>query len=405
MNFTLSPTPMNQPGYVNIDELQAATSLAEAAAKCGIPLDVKGSGAEVRIDCPFGCAGDHAGRKEVAINTDNPQKVFMCHAYECRFRGNLLTLLHGWTTGRKPSGEKLKGEEFQRVKRILAGQVAGAPAPRTAREPQAAPPVEPPPVNLPLAASPEAKVRELHDIDRKFLVDPAAMNPAAAAYVRRHPALSPESLHKWRAGYLPNDGGGDKRGWSLRGSLVYPVQSEDGQVLAWVSRDVQYEQKEREYAALTPAERSGQEPPAKHRFPKGFQRGLELFGQQASRLKEPGYREFIARHGLIVCEGFNDVIGLDNLQVPSVGIMSNRITAAQADKIATWARQLAGGKVTLLFDCEATGDEGAKDCLWQLAERGLPARLGWSQNMHGGAFKGRQPESLKADELSRLLGD
>ena len=68
------------------------------------------------------------------------------------------------------------------------------------------------------------------------------MNPAAA-YIRRHPALSSESMTKWRCGYLPNDGGGDNRGWSLRGSILYPVLSEQGKVLAWAGRDVQFEQK------------------------------------------------------------------------------------------------------------------------------------------------------------------
>lgn len=90
---------MNRPGYIDVDKLQAETTLEAAAAKCGVTLDIKGSGPEVRIDCPFGCAGDHRGRKEVAINTDNPQKVFQCHAYQCGFRGNLLTLMHGWLTG------------------------------------------------------------------------------------------------------------------------------------------------------------------------------------------------------------------------------------------------------------------------------------------------------------------
>lgn len=394
---------MNTPGYIDVDKLQAETSLEEAAAKCGIMLDAKGSGAEVRIDCPFGCPGDHSARKEVAINTENPQKVFMCHAYDCRFRGNLLTLMHGWATGRRPAGDKLKGPEFQRVKQILASQATPPATPKSTAPQKPESTKEVPTRNIPLIDSPEAKVRELHNIDEKFLVDPSAMNPAAASYVRRHPCLSPESQKKWRCGYLPNDGGGDKRGFSLRGSLVYPVCSEEGQVLAWVSRDVQFEQKDREFAALTPAERTGKDPPMKHRFPKGFQRGLELFGQQATRLREPGYREFIAEHGLIVCEGFNDVIGLDNLGVPSVGIMSNRITEAQIDKIMAWAKQLSGGKVVILFDCESTGDEGAKECLWQFAERGLPARLGWSQKMHNGEFKGRQPESLQRDEVERLL--
>jgi len=49
------------------------------------------------------------------------------------------------------------------------------------------------------------------------------------------------------------------------------------------------------------------------------------------RLKEPGYRESIARHGIIVVEGFNDVISLDNLGIPAVAIMSNRITERQGN--------------------------------------------------------------------------
>jgi hypothetical protein len=51
---------------------------------------------------------------------------------------------------------------------------------------------------------------------------------------------------------------------------------------------VQFELKEKEYQQLSAAERSGKEPPAKHRLPKSFHRGIELFGQQASRLQEPG---------------------------------------------------------------------------------------------------------------------
>ena len=162
-------------------------------------------------------------------------------------------------------------------------------------------------------------------------------------------------MTKWRCVYLPNDGGGDKRGWSLRGSILYPVLSEQGKVLAWAGRDVQFEQKEKDYQQLSAAERSGKEPPAKHRFPKGFHGGIELFGQQASRLQEPGYREFIQKHGLIIVEGFNDVIGLDNLGIPARGIMSNRMTEAQGEKITRFAKQLGVNRVNLMFDCDEAG--------------------------------------------------
>ena len=118
---------MNKPGgYIDVDRLQAETTLEAAAAKCGVSLDVKGTGPEVRMDCPFACLGDHLGRNEIAINTENAQKIFQCHAYQCGFRGNLLTLMHGFLTHSKPNDGKLKGDEFQRVKKVLAGNIADA---------------------------------------------------------------------------------------------------------------------------------------------------------------------------------------------------------------------------------------------------------------------------------------
>ena len=147
---------------------------------------------------------------------------------------------------------------------------------------------------------------------------------------------------------------------------------------------------------------AGQDPPAKHRFPKGFHRGLELFGQHASRLAEPGYREFIARHGLVIVEGFNDVIGLDNLGVPALGIMSNRMTTAQGEKEIRFANQLGIDRVNLMFDCEPSGTDGAKEALWFFAERWLNVRLIWSPSTHNGEFNGRQPESLSARDIGAL---
>jgi len=229
------------------------------------------------------------------------------------------------------------------------------------------------------------------------------MNPAAAAYVRRHSCLSPASMKKWRVGYLPHDGGGDKRGFSLRGHILYPMLSETGQVLAWVGRDPLFEQKESVFSLLPLEQRAKEKPPSKVRFPVGYHRGLELFGQHANRLNEPGYREALARHDLIVVEGFNDVIGLDNLGIPAVALCSNMITNEQIAKIERFARQLSLGKVTLLFDVDAAGDDGAKEALWQLAQRGLDVRLGWSQAMYGGKFAGRQPENLDNPELQALL--
>ncbi len=386
---------MKEAQYTSVDDLQAQLTLPEAAAKCGTSLEVQGNGKQVRLDCPFGCPGDHAGKREISVDTGNPQKVFCCHAYGCQVRGNLLTLMHGWLTGTQPTGGRLKGIEFKRVREVLAGrldttQVGQPETVGPASSQKAAELVR----NLPLTESENEKARELATLDEKFVTDVAHMPPAAAIYVRRHPSLSLASMQKWRVGVLPTDGGGDKRAWSLRGQLLYPVHSEDGQLLAWVARDPQFEMKDQAFNQLPPEQRTKEKKPAKHRFPVDFHRGLELFGQQSSRLREPGYREIISRCGIIVVEGFNDVIGLDALGIPAVAIMSNKITTGQVAKVERWANALAEGRVTILFDADDAGDEGAKEAAWQFLQRGLDVRLGWSQAMHGGAFKGRQPETL-----------
>lgn len=390
---------MNESRYTSVDDLQAQLTLPEAAAKCGVSLEVHGSGKQVRLDCPFGCAGDHVGKRELSVDTSNPQKVFCCHAYICQVRGNLLSLMHGWLTGTQPTGRKLKGAEFKRVREVLTGAVAplSGSAPATAK-PAAEQKCAEPARNIPLALSENEKARELATLDEKFVVDVARMPPAAASYVRRHPSLTSALMRKWRAGVLPPDGGGDKRAWSLRGQLLYPVLSEDGQLLAWVARDPQYETKEQAFNLLPPEQRVREKKPAKHRFPADFHRGQELFGQHAARLKEPGYREAIALFGIIVVEGFNDVLALDALGIPAVASMSNKITVEQVAKVERFARSLASGKVTILFDADEAGDQGAKESLWLLAQRGLHVRLGWSRGMHGRRFDGRQPENLSVGE-------
>ena len=83
--------------------------------------------------------------------------------------------------------------------------------------------------------------------------------------------------------------------------------------------------------------------------------------------------------------------------------MSNKITAGQVAKVERWANALASGRVTILFDADDAGDEGAREAAWQFLQRGLDVRLGWSQTMHSGAFKGRQPESLTREEWERVM--
>ena len=250
--------------------------------------------------------------------------------------------------------------------------------------------------NIPLAQNENEKARELVTLDEKFLRDVAHMPPAAASYVRRHRCLTLAAMEKWRVGVLPQDAGSDKRGWSLRGQLLYPILSEDGKLLAWVARDPQFEAKEQAFKALVPDEarqgKAARQASVPRRFPP---RPGTVRRSTPAAWRSPAVARRSPRCGIIVVEGFNDVIGLDAIGVPAVAIMSNKITEQQIAKVERWSKNLAGGKVTLLFDADDAGDDGAKEALWLLAQRGLDVRLGWSKPVHGGNFAGssaREPD-------------
>lgn len=399
----------------NIDQAKAETTLEDAATRCGVTLGVHGTPPNVRIDCPFNCPGDHAGKRELSVNVANPDKVFQCHNYECKFRGNLFHLMHGWLVGQKPPDGRVRGEDFKRVKAVLLSESL-APSkrgPGTAPVKDSAPVADPEPPrpkrNVPLSESDNEKARGLVGMEQLFTVDPEKMTPKCSAYWRQRRHYLTDELAKakeWGAGVRPSRAGTDKRGWSLRNHVVYRFLSEDNKVLAYVGRDPDYDEKHRAFEAVPADQRDPKKRPMKHKFPAGFHRGIELFGQHSDRLRaHPEYREFIAQHGIVVVEGFNDVLALDRLGTPAVAICSNRMTEAQAAKVARWARQLAGGKICLMFDCEPTGDEGAKEALWLLAQTApdLDVRLAWSQRMLDERFRGKQPESIAADAFQSII--
>ncbi len=199
-------------------------------------------------------------------------------------------------------------------------------------------------------------------------------------------------------GYLPRDTAGeDKSGGTMRGRIVYAYPSETGEVLTWFGRDPEFEEKHTRWIAGGRNDRE----PEKFHFVKGFHRGLELYGQH--RLQEPGVQERVKELGfLTVVEGSNDVIALDALGMPALGLCSNTITSEQADKIGRFAAQFTNGKVLLMLDCDSEGENGVSQVLPLLAEHAA-VRLAWSSRMHGGRFKGRQPESISSEDMQAIV--
>jgi len=294
-----------------------------------------------------------------------------------------------------PEGNRV-AQRFKEIaadlKAMAEGVVAAAPGDK-------APPKTPPPaeaeVNLPLAASGNDRARALVDLDKKFVVEAAAMPPAVSSYFRRWSFLTPEVCRTWRAGYLPRDGGDDKSGGTMRGRIVFPYHAEDGQLLTWFGLDAEHAEKLRQWETTDKSEPR----PEPYRFIKGYRRGIELFGQH--RLREEAVATKAKDVGLVVVNDPAGVMRLDTLGVPAVGLCGTLITREQAMKAARLARETAGGIVTVLLDCDGEGEQGMRQALGYLAQL-TPVRLAWSGKMYGGKHQGRAVDSLTNDEWAEV---
>ena len=373
--------------YVDVEALMAQVTLEQAAAYYGVALpEMQRVGSEVRMRCFLNCGRkEETGQRALAIQADHRAKIWRCFEAGCGRGGNLVSLCDLMKPGEHAEG-KPRGERFKAILRDLQAMAAGVVPPESpATSVEAAPPASKPrprPGNIPLAQSENERARGLVNLDAKFVVDPAAMSPKAASYFRHRPFLTPEACQKWRMGYLPRDAGGDRAGGTMRGKIVYPMLSDNGEVLTWFGRDPEYEGKHHEWIV---GGKQGNEP-EKYHFVSGFQRGLELFGQH--RLRDEEFRQRARETGLLVVPGPNDVIALEAVGAPAVGLCATAVTAEQAEKLAAFSRE-TGSVVTVMFDCTEEGELAARVVVVELAQR-CPVRLAWSPAMHGGAFKGRK---------------
>ena len=389
--------PRSNAAYLHdVDQLVEQTPLDAVLGHYGRPLAEKNSG-EHRMKCVFNEACGDAQYGNLTVNLSDPAKVIYCHS--CEVRGNLLTLIHGLERHTPPSGGKLRGDEFKMAVaklREIAGENAAPVQTRTIAtvETPAAPSRAPLERNRPLRLHESELVKSLATLHEELVVEVAKMPPAAAAYFRERPWLTPDVCRKWSVGYLPRDGRSMFRGW-----ITYTHRDERGEVISYSGRDASFEEK---WNAWLRQGKPEDKKPAKHKYVKGYRRGLELYGQQVARLDEPHVAESLQQFGLAVVEGANDVIRLDVLGVAAVGLCSNKATDEQVEKIVRFARQAAVGRVLLLPDTDEEGEAGCRELAWRLLEEGIHVRLGWSRAMFGGAFADRQPEQLTSDEWRRM---
>lgn len=378
-------------GWVDVEPLMEQVSVDQAARYYGINLQLERTTGEVRTRCFLNCGKtQETGDRAMAIDLD--RKRFRCHHYGCTAGGGLLDLMFRMKYGHEPAGGRLRGEQFKEIVGDLQAIADGA-EPLSAVAQQQQEPVlaktKEVTANTPLKDAENEAARGLVKLDEMLVVEAAEMSPKASEYSRRH-GLTPDACRQARCGYMPNNARS-----SLRGTWVYGVFNEQGDVLAWVGRDLHYEDKYQKWVAGGKTDRE----PNKFRFPKGFHRGVELYGQD--RLADVEQNQ-LGDTGLLVVEGFNDVLRLRELGEIALGIMSNTMTADQAVKLVVHAREKADGRVTLLLDNDIEGENGARQAVWELAQQDIDVRLAWSRSMHGGEYVNKQAEDLDEDGWRKL---
>ena len=387
-------------GWIDVGELMPQVSIQDIAAYYRFDLgELFGTEGEQRTRCPVLSCDGHNDFRSASVNVSDPKGPWKCHrsGYGCGAQGDKLTFIHCLEYGSMPSG-KLTGKAFRNAAKTLLAIQSGEhpkepveklkPNPRAKEKPKQ-PSIDDQP-NIPLSQSENENIRRLANLDDQFIVDPSKMPPAARRYMQSREWMTPELMKQARCGYLPSSAKG-----TLRGMWVFGVMDENGEPLAWVGRNLKYKEKREEWEHNG---RQGKEP-TKYRFPSKayFRRKFELYGQHD--LGRPEIQEAIERIGLTVTEGFNDVLRLGTLGIPSVGIMSNRLTLCQVEAISRWSSDIRASRINVLFDANNQGDAGAKEAIWIFSRAGLTTNLIW----HTGITQNREVETISPDEIEKYM--
>ena len=240
-------------------------------------------------------------------------------------------------------------------------------------------------------------MREVDGLHERLIVDISQLSPAASAYVRRHGFLTEEVARDWQVGCLPMDAGGGSGG-TVRGKFVTAIHNRYGNRVAYPGRDLKWEEK---HEAWIRGGRTGKEP-AKWSVPKGFHRGVEVYGQDRIYADPEGCRERLKGTGLVVNEGPLDVINFwEALGIPSVGLLSNHATDVQIERIAELANEVADGVVTLAYDCNEAGEQGMDSDTVKFSKHCRVQRA-LSADMYGGALADKEGSDITPQDWEMI---
>mgnify|MGYP002624335133 CR=1 FL=1 len=387
---------MPRKGFIiDVDQATADCDVKQVIAALGGDLSqASEKGDELRLPCFLACGhSDASGRRVLAVQTGSRGKLWACHNYDCPVKGGNLAKLIDLTTPGASLDGKPSGDRFKQVARTLKA-IIGGEAPAVAQDNCRAAVVcateSTRPVNVPLHDNENERIRAIADLHEQLTLDRETLSPAASQYVARRPYLTAELAVQRKLGYLTSSSRG-----VLRGKFVYAVNNRNGNVVAYIGRNLNYEAEHSQWLA---SGKQGDEP-TKYHIPKNFHRGVELYGQEYITPETIGVT--LCEIGLPVVEGCGDVLNLAaTLRTRAVGLLSNRMTDWQRETIVDMANAVAGGVVTLLYDNDEPGNEGAAADAAELAKY-VRVQRAWSLDTHPD-LAGMQAEQLTPELGARL---
>lgn len=317
--------------WINFADIRARVSLEDVLLRFYGIDTLRRTGTKLVGPCPV-----HGGDNTRAFHADTSKNVWHCFT-RCGRGGNALDLVAAKEgIGVRDAALKLQAFLDGRVAGEVPhqeAQVSRAPARATVPAPAGAPRREPRPAPAPAAPRPAPT-------PPRASVAPARNPPLSVSLtLRPHPhlserGLSDETIQTFGLGYATSG--------IMRGTIAIPIHDEDGTLVAFAGR------------RLKPADIMDH---GKYKLPKGFRKELVLFNYHRAKAHAEGL-------GLILVEGFFSTMLLTERGFPNtVAGLGIEVSDHQVELLAR------ASSVTVLFDGDEAGRQGAKSAREKLAPR------------------------------------
>lgn len=332
--------------WINFAEVRARISLEDVLYRYYQIDNLKRDGAKLVGPCPV-----HGGDSPRAFHADLEKNVWHCFS-QCQGGGNQLDLV----AKKESIGIR---DAALRLQAFFLGAGGDPPAPVKTPPPSA--PARPDArVN---ASTPPTKTKAGGDEDEgnRPLTIKLDLKPDHP-HLLQDRALKLETVQHFGVGYC-------SRG-ILRGMIAIPIHDEDGDLVAYAGRRLKPSEI-REFG--------------KYKFPKGFKKERVLYNLNRAKAHA-------SEHGLILVEGFFDVVKLHDAGIPNVvAAMGCELSDYQVKLLSAHTKE-----VIILFDGNEAGWSGAEAARQKLAVHVSVVRLACLPSDH-------EPETLPPRALRWLV--